>query len=131
MAIQYNVVKMAQPGVKGGGSYKYYPRIHQRNKIGLKELANRISQKGTLQRSDVYGTLVALMDEIPELLKNNYNIRLGDIGILSVHATGTPADTEEEVTEKNIKKLHMAFRPGTDIKDILKTVDFKKIKKKQ
>ena len=128
MAINYKVIRMAQPGVKGGGEYKYYPRIEGRKKIELKALAKNISEKCTLRRSDVQGVLTALMDEIPQLLKDNYIIKLGDLGTFSVHANVRPSETEEEVGEKNIIKLGVAFRPGTEIKDMLKLADFKKSK---
>jgi predicted histone-like DNA-binding protein len=124
MTVKYKVVKTAQPGVTGGGTYKYYPRVTKRTKMGLKELAKSISDKCTLHESDIHATLIALVKEIPNLLLDNYLIELGDLGIFSLHINGKPADTPEEVTTGKIRNVKVAFRAGKDIKRELRMASF-------
>ena len=127
MTIKYKATKMAQPGIKGGGQYKYYPRVCERRKMDLNSLAERISMKSTLTRADVHATLVALVDEIPDLLLDNYSVQLGELGIFSAHINGESANTAEELTYRNIKNLKVVFRPGISIKQGVKNARFTKV----
>ena len=128
MPIEYSVIKAAQPGVKGGGKYSYYPRIKNRKIIKLKELSIRISERCTVKSPDVYGVLMALVDEFPHLLMDNYIIQLDELGIFTLHAGSAGSDNEEEATERKFTKMKIAFRPSADIKHKLKTAGFKRIK---
>ena len=56
MAIRYKAVRMAQPGTKGGGEYKYYPRMHKRTKKNLRDVSNIISSRCTLHSADILAT---------------------------------------------------------------------------
>ncbi|MFA5330450.1 MAG: hypothetical protein WC384_21840 [Prolixibacteraceae bacterium] len=130
MPVKYKVVRTAQPGVKGGGTYKYYPRVTNRNKIDLEELSAIISEKCTLHGADIHATLIALVAEIPRLLINNYIIELGSLGLFSLHISGEPADTPEEVTSAKIKSVKVAFRAGENIKHKLRLASFTADKQK-
>lgn len=126
MTVKYKVIRMAQPGVTGGGSYQYYPRVHQRSKIKLKELSQIISRRCALHSADILATLTALVEEIPELLLDNYSVELGELGIFSLHIKGLPSSTPEQVTKTNITEVKMAFRPSPLIKDKLLLAQFSK-----
>jgi predicted histone-like DNA-binding protein len=125
MAVKYKIVKTATPGVKGGGAYRYYPRVCARRKMELLELAERISSMCTLHPADVFGVLVALTDIMPGLMLENHSIQLGNFGTFSLHASGKPSDAPEEVIESKITGVRVAFRPGKQIKQKLKTAKFK------
>jgi predicted histone-like DNA-binding protein len=127
MAVKYKVVKTATPGIKGGGSYSYYPRVCARTKTDLAGIARRISEKCTLKPPDIHGVLVALTDELPALLLENNTIQLGYFGTFSLHASGKPSGSPEEVNETKITGLKVAFRPGKMIKHQLHAVRFKQI----
>ena len=68
MTVYYQSVCYSQPGVKGGGQYKYYPRICNRNKMDLKRLSKRISQNCTASATDVLLVLEAIVEEVPQAL---------------------------------------------------------------
>ena len=126
MPIEYTVIKAAQPGVKGGGKYSYYPRIKNRKIITLEEVSNRIADRCTVKNPDVHGVLMALIDEFPNLLLNNYSIQLDGLGIFTLHAGSKGSETEEEATEKKFTGLKVAFRPGKNIKTKLRNTSFKR-----
>ncbi|MGC9353999.1 MAG: HU family DNA-binding protein [Mariniphaga sp.] len=127
MAVSYKVVKTATPGVKGGGAYRYYPRICSRTKMDLTELSRRISRMCTLHPADVNAVLTILTNELPDLLLQNYTIHLGDFGTFSLHASGKPADSPGEADASKITGVKVGFRPGTSIKQELKKAKFKKL----
>jgi predicted histone-like DNA-binding protein len=82
----------------------------------LDQLAIHISKRGTVTRSDVYATLISMLEVIPELLLDNYTIDMCGMGIFSLHINGRPSDTPEEVNESKIKNVNIAYRPGKEIK---------------
>ncbi|WP_372950931.1 HU family DNA-binding protein [Mariniphaga sp.] len=127
MAVNYKIVKTATPGVKGGGAYRYYPRVCSRRKMDLIELSKRISKMCTLHAADVNAVLTILTTELPDLLLDNYTIQLGEFGTFSLHASGEPSDSPEDVNESKITGLKVAFRPGKAIKDELKSAHFVKV----
>jgi predicted histone-like DNA-binding protein len=124
MAVKYKIIKTSQPGIKGGGEYKYIPRIYGRGKVDLSRLADMIAGECSVKRPDIYAVLVAMTDKIPKLLKENYSVCLDDLGTFSLHANVTPSDSENEVGEKNITQVKVAFRPGIRVKNELKSVSF-------
>ncbi len=124
MSILFKSVRLSKPGVKGGTNYQWYPRIFNRKKATLDDMATLISEKCTLRRADVYAALVALTDEIPELLMNNYSVQLGDIGTFSLHISGEPSATKDEVSESKIKQTRIAYRPGTKFKRVLQSASY-------
>ncbi|MGD9930283.1 MAG: hypothetical protein AB7U05_09700 [Mangrovibacterium sp.] len=127
MTIRYNVTRLGQPGQKNGGMYRYYPRISNRKKIGLDELATLIAGKCTLHQADLHAALSAFTEEIPNLLLENYSVELGRLGIFSLYAQCEGSDTPEAVNETNIQKVNMVFRAGNHIKKLLRTASFSKI----
>ena len=129
MSVQYKVVKQASPGVKGGGKYKYHPRITNRRTVKMKELCKYIEQMSTCSEADVMAVLYTFISEMPTLLKNNCSVDLEGLGIFSLHATGEGCDSEEEVTAKKITNTKIAFRPSKRLKSEVSNAKFVKMKK--
>lgn len=128
MAIEYKCVKISTPVKKTGEDYKYYPRISNRKKIDLHDMAKRISDMSTFSGTDVVGVLEAFVSEIPSFLLDNCSVELGDLGTFSLHLSSEGFDRAEQVNPHRIKDIKMAFRPGTRVKRSLKEATFRKIR---
>lgn len=126
--ISYKIVALADQISSEETQYQYYPRICKRQKIGLRELAQKISRQSSATESDVRAILWSFITNIPELLLENYSIDLEEFGIFSLHAKVQGSPTEQEATPKNIKELKIAFRPNKVLKDKLVGARFKKVK---
>ena len=124
MSIKYKVVKLCQPGVIGGGKYKYYPRIYDRRKIKFDEISHRISNISTLSSIDIAACLEAFTNLIPELLQENRIVVLGDLGTFSLHIRSTASVTEKEVNRTNINDVKIAFRASNRTKGMFKLAKF-------
>ncbi|MFH1000898.1 MAG: hypothetical protein V1783_08660 [Bacteroidota bacterium] len=124
MTIRYKAVRMAQPGIKGGGDYKQFPRLHKRKKVNLREVANLISSRCTLHSVDILAALTAFSEVIPELLLDNTSVELGDLGVFSLHLKGEGVDLDQTLTKSAIKEVKIAFRPSRRIKQELRTARF-------
>jgi len=127
MAIKYKVIKQgATPLTQTNKSY-YTARACKRSLVGLDEIAELLSLRSTLSKADVFATLIALTEAIPEYLLNNQSVQLGDLGTVSLHLSSKSESTPEDVTWRSIKELKVQFRAGKEIKKSLKSAHFKKV----
>lgn len=126
MAIPYKTIQRGQPGVVGGGKKKYYPQIVSTGEANIVDLTKDVEKISTVSGADIRAVLYALVDVITDRLANGQIVRLGDLGSMRPGFSGNGFDTEKEVTASAIKKAHINFDPGPKLKDMLKTVTFKK-----
>ncbi|RUT78105.1 HU family DNA-binding protein [Ancylomarina longa] len=129
MTIEYKVVQIKTPIKKEGEDHLFYPRVCNREKINLRDMAKRIASISTFSEIDVQGVLTAFVTEIPYFLLDNHSVELGELGTFSLHITGKGVQKPEQINTRNIHTVKMAFRPGTRIKEELKKAEFKKRRK--
>lgn len=97
---------------------KWYGRTHMLGTAGINELTQQIQNRCTVRESDIYAVLSELSDSIASVLSMGYQVRIPGLGIFHTTITTEPADTKEEFTDDNIKKLNVKFRaerPQTQI----------------
>ena len=127
MALKYKVVEQSEPGVKGGGAYQYYVRAAGRDRVSTERLAHLLAQKTALDALSVKRVLLALADTIPDLLLDNCNVELGELGTFSVSLKSEASTTPEEANWRKIRDLKVNFRVGKKIKDRVKDARFVKL----
>ncbi|WP_282016467.1 HU family DNA-binding protein [Marinifilum flexuosum] len=131
MSVEYKVVKIIPPGKKEEDCNPYYPRITKRVKRDLRDLAEDISKISTFSTIDVIGVLEAFTSLIPNYLKDNCSVELGDLGTFSLHINAEGSESPEKVSRHNVKGVKMAFRPSPRVKKDLQTTTFKKLPTKK
>lgn len=116
--LKFNVVPRKNPMTK---AVKYYAQLGSFNPIKIASLAEAISRQCTVTVHDVKAVISALEEHICNNLRNGNSVRLGDLGSfrLSAKSTGTP--TPDEFTTRQIKNLHVIFRPSTNLRFQLST----------
>lgn len=108
---------------------RYYPALTNRRTQDLRDICETISGRSSLTNGDVMAVVVSLMELVPDLLLDGYNVRLDGFGIFSLHASGKGKDTPEEVTFRDITGVKMAFLPDKHIKRRLRhQTKFSKVK---
>jgi predicted histone-like DNA-binding protein len=127
MALKYKIVQQAEPGVKGGGEYRYYLRATGRQLISIDELAHKLARETALNEVSVKSVLWGLSSIIPDLLLNNYSVEIGDLGIFSVSLKSEPVTTPEEATWRKIHDLKVNFRVGKKIQGQVKKARFERV----
>lgn len=127
MAVKFKVIKQAQPGIKGGGKYKYYARITEREKCNLDMITQDIADMSSFSRADAVGILQAFIDLIPEYLLDGKNVELGDLGTFSLSLEAEGMESELKVNRKSIKNVRVQFRPGVKFKKAVENPRFKKV----
>lgn len=128
MAVSYKVVSKRPAGVAGERAPRYYPAVTKRRLIDVRELADLMSERSVYNRSTVVGMIESMIELIPELLQDGYNIRLDGFGTFSIHVSGVGQDSPDKVTKRDITQVKMAFLPDKQIKQKLSRTEFVKVK---
>lgn len=95
---------------------KYYGFIVSLSKIGIEEIATRISSTCTVTRHDCLAVLSALQEQIIYALQEGKRVHLGDIGCFRVVAHGLGSSTAEEYDPSLFTSLRVCFTPNTKLK---------------
>lgn len=127
MTIKYKIISQAQPGIKGGGTYRYYARACNRSRKDLYDLSEILSKRSTLSPGDIAAVIIGLSELIPELLMENNTVELGDLGTFSLHLKSDAAAQPEKADYRLIKGLNIQFRPGTRLKAAIRNPSFRKL----
>ena len=91
----------------------YYALAKSSGEIDIDEMAERIQRSSTVNWADVVCVL---------------RVRLGNIGSFYVTLRSNGVLVQKDVKEGLIKGARVRFRPGKEIKDALKTLDYSKYK---
>lgn len=107
----------------------YYPRAVKRAEIGLHEIAENISEASSLTRADVHAVIIALTDQLVRYLDNGYIVRIGEFGTFQVSLQGKGTDDPNALGKNLIKSAKVNFRAGQDIKSMLNTLQYQRLKR--
>jgi predicted histone-like DNA-binding protein len=105
---------------------KFYAIVEQKDKIGLDRLSSKLAAESIVSRADAYAVLMALLDTMLRELKEGTPIELGKLGTLSVSISSKGMDSEDQVTAASVSKARILFRPGKELKEMLKTLQYEK-----
>ena len=122
---------MAQKGKPGDpeAPKKFYAQAKARKEFTFRELSKEISEGSTtVSDTDVLAVLNDLIKVLRRHLENREIVRLGDFGSFQVALSSEGAETEEAFNASLIKNEKIVFRPGIDLKDMLLTLKFEKMK---
>lgn len=129
MPIKFNVIERHQPGVKGGGTKKWYANASTDGELGIDDLVKQIEKFSALSEADIKGVIVALENVIQEALSNSKIVRLYKLGSLYPTLSSGSADTEKDFHSGLIKSVSVNYRAGNRILDAMKAAGFEKVKK--
>ena len=125
MSTKYNVITRRKPGDPTAPE-KYYPSIKSSGRVTLRQLSKQIAEISTVSSVDTMAVLEALLTLIPREIANGNIVSLGDFGTFRLRIQSEGADSPEEVTAKNIKRVLPLFTPGKEFKQALSTTEFTK-----
>jgi predicted histone-like DNA-binding protein len=125
MSIKYktiarkNLQKPADP-------VKYYAIASASGKTDIDKLSQLIANNSTVSRTDVYAVIMGLLETVTEELAEGNTVSLGKLGSFTVNVKSDGVETAEAVTAATIKGAKIVYRPGTELKNMLKTLKFEK-----
>ncbi|MGV4530349.1 HU family DNA-binding protein [Ornithobacterium rhinotracheale] len=126
MSIKYKVVERGQPGVKGGGTKKFYANVMNDGEYSIDDLVKQIEKFSALSEADIRGVIIALENVIQDALSASKIVRLGKLGTLYPTLSSSAAASEKEFQAGLIKKVGVNYRPGKRILDAMKSAGFEK-----
>lgn len=125
MTVKYTTVARGNPQ-DSAAPKKYYPLVKSTGETTLPELADRMAEMSTLSSVDLAAAVEAFLTIIPKELAAGNIVRLGDFGTFSLRVRSVGAESEEEVSARNITKTIASFRPGKRFKRELDAVEYEK-----
>ncbi|MEQ8686198.1 MAG: HU family DNA-binding protein [Imperialibacter sp.] len=126
MSVQFKVVRRAEPGVAGGGQYKYYASIKRDREVNMRRFVNAIWARSTVNVADVYAVIETFLQLIPEFLLEGQAIDLGPLGKFKVNIRSMGHLEPELVSAHSISNAKLLFVPGFELKEKLSTMRFVK-----
>mgnify|MGYP002640038371 CR=1 FL=1 len=105
---------------------KYYAFIKNQGVVNLRQLAKRISRESTVSMMDTMAVLEGLLQDIPDLLAEGNIVKLGELGTFRTTISSEGVDVADDFNITNIKGLNLVFRAGSEFRDQLNNVKFRK-----
>ena len=126
MAINYVLMQRVNPK-DVTAPRKFYAVAKSTGEETVRQLANEISKRNGISVADVFASIEALIDLVPERINEGKIVRLGEFGSFSTSLNSEGVEKEENFTAANIKGNSLNFRPGKLIQKVLDTVDYTKV----
>lgn len=123
MAIFFNKIERGNP-LKKDEPKKWYAALKTVSMKREKEVAQLIADETTLNRKEAEMALDQLEKILIRLLLDSYSVQLGDWGSFYLTCNSEGANTKDEVTANNIKKLNIRFLPGKVLRESLEKAVF-------
>lgn len=105
----------------------WYANAVSSGKVGIDELAEGIANASTMSRADIYGVIVALVDEVVTRLADGKLVEMGKLGTLRMTVNSEGTDAESKVSASLVKKINVRYRAGSDIKTKVQSIKLEKV----
>lgn len=128
--VQYKIVQKINPREPANPA-KFYALGVSQGEIGVRDLADRIADLSTVTTIDTLAVLEALLKVIPKELAAGRIVRLGELGTFRLNLKSEGSDKPETFNNSMIKGTNLLFRAGKLFRNVLKTVEFAKVKVNQ
>lgn len=126
MAVTYKLVEKVNPG-NLDAPRKWYAQAKSTGEITLRQLSRRIAEMSTVSSTDVMAVLESLLQILPMEITDGNIVRLGDFGSFCVKVNSEGVEKKEDFTSSNIKRTLPVFKPGKEVKKVMRAVDYRKI----
>jgi predicted histone-like DNA-binding protein len=128
MTVKYVVVERGNP-LKPQEPKKYYAQAKASGELTLKKLSKEIAQGSTtVSDTDVLAVLNDLTKILARHLSEGEIVRFGDFGAFQITLSGSGAESAEKYNASFINGGKITFRPGVDLREVLATLKYEKIK---
>jgi predicted histone-like DNA-binding protein len=127
MAVSYVVIPKANPQDREAKP-KFYAQAKGRSELTFKKLSKEIAEGSTtVSDTDVLAVLNDLTKVLRRHLENGEIVRFGDFGTFQISVSSEGSETAEKFHSSLIKNAKVAFRPGSDLKEMLATLKYEKL----
>lgn len=90
---------------------KWYAKAVQDRTMEFEDFVTHMSEHNSpYSRGVIHGVLIDMLACLQELVLDGKSVRLGELGLISIGMSTTPAPTAGEFTAANIKGVHLNVR---------------------
>ena len=125
MPVKYTVSERGNP-LQPLQPKKWYANSKSAGDTTLRALSKEIAARSTVSPADIHAVLISLTEVLSEHLSNGKIVRLGDFGAFQVSISSAGAETAAKFNTSLIKGGKVVFRPGVDLKEMLKNLKYEK-----
>jgi predicted histone-like DNA-binding protein len=125
MSVKLKTVQKVNPQ-DVAAPHKYYAQAVSAGRTDLNRLARLIAMQCTVNRADCLAVLSALQDNVIMELEEGKIVELGELGVFQVGVNSKGHEIADEVTAYSVKKAKLNFRPGTELKKMIRNLKFRK-----
>ncbi|MDR2408425.1 MAG: HU family DNA-binding protein [Bacteroidales bacterium] len=128
MAVTYVLTQKGNPGDPDAPK-KFYAQAKANKELTFRKLSKEIAEgSSTVSDSDVLAVLNDLTKILKRHLADGEIVRFGDFGSFQVSISSEGVETAEKFNASLIKSGKVTFRPGVDLKEMLATLKYEKLK---
>lgn len=125
MPVLYSVSARKNPA-RPDDPAKYYAQAQASSEADFDTLTRAAADRCTVTASDAKAVLDSLMTTMIEKLKEGQIVRLNDLGSFRIAIGSSGAEAEDKFNAAMITKARIVFTPCKALKDMLKTLSYKK-----
>ena len=126
MSVNYKAVPKRNPS-KQDEAPKFYAQVISSGDVSQRQLAKQVSAISTISTPDTMAVIEAFLEVIPKALADGKIVRLGDFGSFSLSVNSEGAVDAKSLTQNQIKKVAVRFRPGKEFSNVTNAVQFTKV----
>jgi len=123
MSVKYSVVQQKYD-ITGKDELKFFAKAQATGVLDFKTICENISDRGTLTKGDVMATIEGCIHVMKQALKEGQIVRLGDFGSFQIGLSSEGTLLEKDFTSTRIKQARIRFRPGEDLRNMLKGLTY-------
>lgn len=105
----------------------FYAIVENKDQTNIKRLTQLVSDGSTVRENDIHAVLIGLVNVIIDELAQGRSVELGTLGTFRLSISSSSSPTTEDVTVGNIKKAKILYRPGPELREKLKILQFTKV----
>ncbi len=123
MSVAYKIVPKKQ---SAAGEVAWHSVIVNQGIVGKRELAQRIAARSILGAPEVMAVLEALIETIPELMREGKILKLEGLGSFQLYARSQGASSPDAFDEQLMKRPRLHFQPSQLIRQELELIEWER-----
>ncbi|MCD8178432.1 MAG: hypothetical protein LUE98_13830 [Tannerellaceae bacterium] len=102
----------------------YHVRLTQRGTVSFREICEEVAFMCTISVPDCIGTIAALRHVMVRYMKRGYNVEIEEFGYFKAAIKAPIVTNPHDIQAGDIRFASVLFRPCTELKEKMKTMDF-------
>lgn len=125
MSVPYSVSARKNPA-KPLEAPKFYAQVQASDECPFETLTRTAADRSTVTAADAKAVMDNIMTVLKEKLGSGQIVRINDLGSFRLAISTEGVVAADKFTASNIKKARIVFTPCKDLKNLCKTLEYKK-----